>query len=139
MRCWTWPGGVARSSWCQPSRWVRKRLDGQQGLLCLDHAGDIDRDGLGGGVQHGVLDREADGRGRAGTTVATALQTQVYDAVVVEAEVVDATGMGAQVRPDRVERVLDPGRDVVGVQVVQQEQTGDQIVLDQLLDLLMAQ
>ncbi len=71
---------------------------------------------------------EGDGGGRA--AVAAAEQSELDD-VVTDREQFDVAAMGAEIRPDVVQRLLDAGGDVVRMQVVHQQQAGDEVVSDQ--------
>ena len=64
--------------------------------------------------------------------MAAALQAQVDDALVVDAVELHLAGVRAELRHDRLDRALDPGRDRQRVQVMQQQQAFHQRIAGQL-------
>lgn len=98
----------------------RSHPDLQHGLA--HHALDVDAGQLGRGELDRALDRRPHGLRRRRAARAAALQPQVCDTVVGDAEVLDATRVRPEVGPHLVQRALDAGVDGVGVQAVHQQQ-----------------
>ena len=58
-------------------------------------------------------------------------QPEPDHAVLSHPEQLDVAAVAAEVGPDALQRLLDPGRHVVGMQVVHQQQAGHQVVCRQ--------
>lgn len=63
--------------------------------------------------------------------MATALQAEASHPVGADAEAVHPTRMRSKVRPDTVERALDPRIYVIWMQIVQEQQALDQRICEQ--------